>query len=72
MLVVNSYWCSQCTDLEESSEWVVSSLEDRQEKSKQAQVAGTEKKSQDSPSTSVWGASTGKTPKSGRCHVRVF
>lgn len=53
------------TDLEESSEWVVSSLEDRQEMSKAAQGSGPMRKSLDSPSTSVWGTSTGKGPKSG-------
>ncbi|KAE8278609.1 Zinc finger protein Dzip1 DAZ-interacting protein 1-like protein Iguana protein [Larimichthys crocea] len=52
------------TDLEESSEWMVSSLEDRLEMSKQAQGSGPMRKSQDS-STSVWGTSTGKGPKSG-------
>ncbi|XP_040888053.1 zinc finger protein Dzip1 isoform X3 [Toxotes jaculatrix] len=53
------------TDLEESSEWMVSSLEDRQEISKPAQGSGSLRKSLDSPSTSVWGTSTGKGPKSG-------
>ncbi|XP_037617986.1 zinc finger protein Dzip1 isoform X2 [Sebastes umbrosus] len=53
------------TDLEESSDWVVSSLEDRLEVSKPAQGSGPMRKSQDSPSTSVWGTSTGKAPKSG-------
>ncbi|XP_018527128.1 cilium assembly protein DZIP1 isoform X2 [Lates calcarifer] len=53
------------TDLEESSEWVVSSLEDKQEMSKPAQGSGPLRKSLDSPSTSVWGTSTGKGPKSG-------
>ncbi|XP_073318497.1 cilium assembly protein DZIP1 [Pagrus major] len=53
------------TDLEESSEWLVSSLEDRQEMSKPAQGSGPMRKSLDSPSTSVWGTSTGKAPKSG-------
>ncbi|XP_018527131.1 cilium assembly protein DZIP1 isoform X5 [Lates calcarifer] len=52
------------TDLEESSEWVVSSLEDKQEMSKPAQGSGPLRKSLDSPSTSVWGTSTGKGPKS--------
>ncbi|XP_077958068.1 cilium assembly protein DZIP1 isoform X5 [Gasterosteus aculeatus] len=47
------------TDLEESSEWAVSSLEDRQE------TARPLRKSLDSPSTSVWGTSTGKGVKSG-------
>lgn len=53
------------TDLEESSDWMVSSLEDRQEAFKSAQGSGVLKKSLDSPSTSVWGTSTGKGPKSG-------
>lgn len=53
------------TDLEESSEWMVSSLEDRQEPSKPAHSSGLLRKSLDSPSTSVWGTSTGKGPKSG-------
>ncbi|XP_023285632.1 zinc finger protein Dzip1-like isoform X1 [Seriola lalandi dorsalis] len=53
-----------CTDLEESSEWMVSSLEDRQEMSKPAHGSGSLRKSLDSPSTSVWGTSTGKAPKS--------
>ncbi|XP_041822058.1 zinc finger protein Dzip1 isoform X2 [Chelmon rostratus] len=53
------------TDLEESSDWMVSSLEDRQEMSKPAQGSGPMRKSLDSPSTSVWGTSTGKGPKSG-------
>ncbi|XP_044044183.1 zinc finger protein Dzip1 isoform X3 [Siniperca chuatsi] len=53
------------TDLEESSEWMVSSLEDRQEMSKPAQGSGPMRKSLDSPSTSVWGTSTGKAAKSG-------
>ncbi|KAM4560265.1 cilium assembly protein DZIP1 [Odontesthes bonariensis] len=46
------------TDLEESSDWAVSSLEDKQ-------LSGAPRKSLDSPSTSVWGTSTGKGPKSG-------
>ncbi|XP_074520972.1 cilium assembly protein DZIP1 isoform X2 [Halichoeres trimaculatus] len=53
------------TDLEESSDWVVSSLEDRLEVSKPAQGSGPIRKSLDSSSTSVWGTSTGKAPKSG-------
>ncbi|XP_034720322.1 zinc finger protein Dzip1 isoform X2 [Etheostoma cragini] len=53
------------TDLEESSEWVVSSLEDKPETLKPAQSSGTVRKSLDSPSTSVWGTSTGRGPKSG-------
>lgn len=57
--------CSQYTDLEESSEWMVSSLEDRQDAFKSAQGSAALKKSLDSPSTSVWGTSTGKGPKSG-------
>ncbi|CAN9498137.1 unnamed protein product [Ophioblennius macclurei] len=44
------------TDLEEGSDWVVSSLEDK---------PGPLRKSLESPSTSVWGTSTGKAPKSG-------
>ncbi|KAI3365804.1 hypothetical protein L3Q82_000803 [Scortum barcoo] len=57
------------TDLEESSEWMVSSLEDRQEMSKQAKGSGSLRKSLDSPSTSIWGTSTGKGPKSDLHHV---
>nr|XP_046238017.1 zinc finger protein Dzip1 isoform X2 [Scatophagus argus] len=53
------------TDLEESSEWMVSSSEDRREMSKPARGSGPMRKSLDSPSTSVWGTSTGKAPKSG-------
>ncbi|XP_047432413.1 cilium assembly protein DZIP1 isoform X2 [Mugil cephalus] len=55
------------TDLEESSEWVVSSLEDRQEAAKPASLHGSGqlRKSLDSASTSVWGTSTGRGPKSG-------
>ncbi|XP_071759145.2 cilium assembly protein DZIP1 [Centroberyx gerrardi] len=55
------------TDLEESSEWIVSSLEDAagQEMSKPGQGSGPLRKSLDSPSTSVWGTSTGKGHKSG-------
>ncbi|KAM9334295.1 cilium assembly protein DZIP1 isoform 2-T2 [Symphorus nematophorus] len=53
------------TDLEESSEWMVSSSEDRREMSKPAQGSGPLRKSLESPSTSVWGTSTGKGPKSG-------
>ncbi|XP_033957902.1 cilium assembly protein DZIP1 isoform X1 [Pseudochaenichthys georgianus] len=53
------------TDLEESSDWLGSSLEDRLEMSKPAQSAAPTRKSLDSPSTSVWGTSTGKAPKSG-------
>ncbi|XP_015233525.1 PREDICTED: zinc finger protein Dzip1-like isoform X2 [Cyprinodon variegatus] len=55
------------TDLEESSDWVVSSLEDKHEASKPAPLRGSGplKKSLDSSSTSVWGSSTGKGPKSG-------
>ncbi|XP_008323532.1 cilium assembly protein DZIP1 isoform X2 [Cynoglossus semilaevis] len=48
------------TDLEESSDWVVSSLEDKPDKA----GGSLQRKSQDSPSTSVWGTSTGKAPKS--------
>ncbi|XP_041638224.1 zinc finger protein Dzip1 isoform X2 [Cheilinus undulatus] len=51
------------TDLEESSEWLVSSLEERLELSKPAQ--SSTRKSLESSSTSVWGTSTGKAPKSG-------
>ncbi|XP_054915032.1 cilium assembly protein DZIP1 [Poeciliopsis prolifica] len=55
------------TDLEESSEWMVSSLEDKPGASKQTsfRVSGPLRKSLDSSSTSVWGTSTGKAPKSG-------
>lgn len=53
------------TDLEESSEWVVSSLEEKQEMPKPTQSSGPMRKSLDSASTSVWGTSTGKGPKSG-------
>lgn len=53
------------TDLEESSEWMVSSLEDRQDVSNPAQGSGPMRKSLDSQSTSIWGTSTGKGPKSG-------
>ncbi|XP_068575624.1 cilium assembly protein DZIP1 isoform X1 [Cebidichthys violaceus] len=53
------------TDLEESSEWAGSSLEDRRETAKPAQGSGPARKSLDSPSTSVWGTSTGKGAKSG-------
>uniref|UniRef100_A0A3Q0SNZ6 DAZ interacting zinc finger protein 1 n=1 Tax=Amphilophus citrinellus TaxID=61819 RepID=A0A3Q0SNZ6_AMPCI len=55
----------QYTDLEESSEWMVSSLEDRQDVFKPAQGSGPMRKSLDSQSTSIWGTSTGKGPKSG-------
>ncbi|XP_054479925.1 cilium assembly protein DZIP1 isoform X1 [Anoplopoma fimbria] len=54
-----------CTDLEESSEWAVSSLEDRRETAKPTKGPGPARKSLDSPSTSVWGTSTGKGAKSG-------
>ncbi|XP_072317928.1 cilium assembly protein DZIP1 isoform X3 [Eucyclogobius newberryi] len=50
-----------CTDLEESNEWV-SSLEEKL--SKPAQSSVPLRKSLDSASTSVWGTSTGKGPKS--------
>ncbi|XP_028989115.1 cilium assembly protein DZIP1 isoform X2 [Betta splendens] len=53
------------SDPEESSDWVVSSLEERQEGSKPAQSSGPLRRSLDSQSTSVWGTSTGKGPKSG-------
>lgn len=53
------------TDLEESSEWMVSSLEDRRDVSKPAQDSGPTRKSLESRSTSVWGTSTEKGPKSG-------
>ncbi|XP_024865488.1 zinc finger protein Dzip1 isoform X2 [Kryptolebias marmoratus] len=55
------------TDLEESSDWVVSSLEDKQEASKPTSLRGSGplRKSLESPSTSVWGTSTGKGHKSG-------
>ncbi|XP_016533717.1 cilium assembly protein DZIP1 isoform X3 [Poecilia formosa] len=55
------------TDLEESSEWMVSSLEDKPGASKQTSLRGSGplRKSLDSSSTSVWGTSTGKAPKSG-------
>lgn len=53
------------TDLEESSEWMVSSLEERLEVSKPVQSSVLLRKSLDSPSTSVWGTSTGKAPRSG-------
>ncbi|XP_063733846.1 cilium assembly protein DZIP1 isoform X2 [Eleginops maclovinus] len=53
------------TDLEESSDWLGSSLEDRLEMSKPVQNTAPTRKSLDSPSTSVWGTSTGKAPKSG-------
>ncbi|KAM9766372.1 cilium assembly protein DZIP1 isoform 2-T2 [Menidia menidia] len=46
------------TDLEESSDWLVSSLEDKQ-------LSVPQRKSLDTPSTSVWGTSTGKGPRSG-------
>ncbi|KAJ0062322.1 hypothetical protein NL108_007529, partial [Boleophthalmus pectinirostris] len=50
-----------CTDLEESNEWV-SSLEERVSKPVHGSVPL--RKSLDSASTSVWGTSTGKGPKS--------
>ncbi|XP_047211725.1 cilium assembly protein DZIP1 isoform X2 [Girardinichthys multiradiatus] len=55
------------TDLEESSDWVVSSLEDKQEASKPTSLRGSGplRKSLDSSSTSVWDTSTAKGPKSG-------
>ncbi|XP_035983882.1 zinc finger protein Dzip1 isoform X2 [Fundulus heteroclitus] len=55
------------TDLEESSDWVVSSLEDKQEAPKPASLPGSGplRKSLNSSSTSVWGSSTGKGAKSG-------
>ncbi|CAB1433496.1 unnamed protein product [Pleuronectes platessa] len=53
------------TDLEESQDWLVSSSEDEQEVSKPAQGSGPMRKSLDSSSTSVWGTSTGKAPRSG-------
>ncbi|KAM6893944.1 cilium assembly protein DZIP1 [Xenentodon cancila] len=55
------------TDLEESSDWVISSLEEKQEVSKPASLknSGPMRRSLDSASTSVWGTSTGKGPKSG-------
>ncbi|XP_068612533.1 cilium assembly protein DZIP1 [Brachionichthys hirsutus] len=49
-----------CTDLEESSEWMVSSLE---EVPKPARPTGPLRKSLESSSTSVWGSSAGKGPK---------
>ncbi|XP_053709091.1 cilium assembly protein DZIP1 isoform X1 [Synchiropus splendidus] len=52
-------------ELEESSEWVVSSLEEKHDKFKTARSSGSLRKSLDSSSTSVWGTSTGKAPKSG-------
>ncbi|XP_062236351.1 cilium assembly protein DZIP1 isoform X1 [Platichthys flesus] len=52
------------TDLEESQDWLVSSSEDEQEVSKPAQGSGPMRKSLDSSSTSVWGTSTGKAPRS--------
>ncbi|KAM9820904.1 cilium assembly protein DZIP1 [Neosynchiropus ocellatus] len=52
-------------DLDESSEWVVSSLEEKHEKFKAARSSASLRKSLDSSSTSVWGTSTGKAPKSG-------
>uniref|UniRef100_A0A3Q0SP38 DAZ interacting zinc finger protein 1 n=1 Tax=Amphilophus citrinellus TaxID=61819 RepID=A0A3Q0SP38_AMPCI len=45
-------------------EWMVSSLEDRQDVFKPAQGSGPMRKSLDSQSTSIWGTSTGKGPKS--------
>lgn len=53
------------TDLEESSEWAVSSFEDRREAAKPAPGHGPARKSLESPSTSVWSTSTGKGAKSG-------
>lgn len=53
----------QFTDLEDSSDSMVSSLEEKQDISKLA--PGPMRKSLDSHSTSVWGSSTGKGPKSG-------
>ncbi|XP_067349716.1 cilium assembly protein DZIP1 isoform X3 [Channa argus] len=52
------------SDLEESSDWVVSSLEDKQEMPKPTQSPGPPRSNLDSPSTSVWGTSTGKSPRS--------
>eukprot|EP00066_Takifugu_rubripes_P015263 XP_011604529.1 PREDICTED: zinc finger protein DZIP1 isoform X1 [Takifugu rubripes] len=53
------------TDLEDSSDSMVSSLEEKRVISKLAPGPGPMKKSLDSHSTSVWGSSTGKGPKSG-------
>uniref|UniRef100_H3D6V5 DAZ interacting zinc finger protein 1 n=1 Tax=Tetraodon nigroviridis TaxID=99883 RepID=H3D6V5_TETNG len=51
------------TDLEDSGDSIVSSLEEKQDIPKLA--PGPTRKSLDSHSTSVWGSSTGKGPKSG-------
>ncbi|MEQ2166055.1 hypothetical protein GOODEAATRI_023775 [Goodea atripinnis] len=61
-------------DLEESSDWMVSSLEDKQEASKPTSLRGSGplRKSLDSSSTSVWGTSTAKGPKSGQWDVWMF
>lgn len=64
------FMCLQYTDLEESSDWMVSSSEDRQEAFKSSQGSGALRKSLDSPSTSVWGTSTGKGAKSGEYFKR--
>ncbi|XP_013866198.1 zinc finger protein Dzip1 [Austrofundulus limnaeus] len=50
--------CQQVTDLEDSSDSVASLSEDKQEVSKP--TSGPLRRSLDSPSTSVWGTSTGK------------
>ncbi|KAK2856767.1 hypothetical protein Q5P01_005502 [Channa striata] len=49
------------SDLEESSDWVVSSLEDRQEMPKPAQSPGPLRRNLDSSSNSLWETSTGKS-----------
>ncbi|XP_061571890.1 cilium assembly protein DZIP1 [Cololabis saira] len=58
---------SYTDDLEESSDWMISSLEEKQEVSKPASLhqPGALRRSLDSASTSVWGTSTGKGPRSG-------
>lgn len=58
---ISLHW--QFTDLEDSSDSMVSSLEEKRDISKLA--PGPMRKSLDSHSTSVWGSSTGKGPKSG-------
>lgn len=53
------------SDLEESSDWVVSSLEDRQEMPKPAQSPGPLRRNLDSSSNSLWETSTGKSLRPG-------
>ena len=65
-LVYGCLFTRQNTDLDETSDWAVSSLEEPAFPKQGPKGSPMTRQSLDSSSTSVWGTSTGKGQKSGK------